>query len=211
MRGDVGNGRLNVPFDVGIGELSGSIKLGAMGYAQRDVGPHVIYLEGLGFSFEDRSLDQFRDLPVRAEAIFVEAGYGYRVPMASALPNGGEIVLMPYAGLRYASFDATVELPLRREMALGDKWIDPVLGILVEGPIRGRMAYAIKLDGAGFGLGRSRYASGALYLTCDLADRWMLGAGYRLSRFQTDTDEDDSLRMKLTASGPAIGLAYRFP
>ena len=209
LRGSVGIEGLSVPIDVRVEELAGSVKAGAMGDLRRIVGRHVIYAEGLGVDFEDGSLDQFRNLPVQAKIIFAEAGYGYRIPMRSALPNGGIIHVTPYVGLRYAQLDVAVTAALR-SLAADDEWLDPALGVLVEGPVRGRMEYAIKIDGAGFGLGRDRYASGLVALTYRITDSFRIGAGYRLSRFHAEPGGENDLELKLTGSGPKLGLAYSF-
>lgn len=209
--GRVGIGGQSVPLDVDAEELVGSIKAGAMGYARRVQGPHMLYAEGLGFDFEDRSLEQFNDLPTRAQALFVELGYGYRFEQASALPNGGIITLTPYVGLRHASLDIAADVPFPfADVAADEQWLDPVLGLLVEGPIRGRLAYVLKLDGAGFGLGQDHYSSGALYAVYRFEKSWMLGGGYRISRFNADPGGDNDLTLRLLGRGPALGLGYRW-
>lgn len=209
--GRVGIGGQSVPLDVDAEELVGSIKAGAMGYARRVQGPHMLYAEGLGFDFEDRSLEQFNDLPTRAQALFVELGYGYRFEQASALPNGGVITLTPYVGLRHASLDVAADVPFPfADVAADEQWLDPVLGLLVEGPIRGRFSYVLKLDGAGFGLGQDHYSSGALYAVYRFGDAWMLGGGYRISRFNADPGGDNDLTLRLLGRGPALGIGYRW-
>lgn len=183
-----------------------------MGYLRRIDGPHMLYAEGLGFRFKDQSLDLFRDLPVFAEGLFLELGYGYRFAFASQLPNGGDILVTPYVGARYAKLDVIVATPLRRDLEASEEWIDPVLGLLVEGPVGSgqRVEYALKLDVAGFGLGHDRYASGALYLTWRFSPRWRAGAGYRISRFHAEPGGSNDLELELLLSGPALGLAYTF-
>ena len=207
LQGSVGIEGLSVPIDVRVEELAGSVKAGAMGYLRRVKGRHMIYAEGLGVDFEDGSLDQFRNLPVQAKIIFAEVGYGYRIPMRSALPNGGIIHVTPCIGLRHAQLDVAVTAPLR-SLAADDEWLDPSLGVIVEGPVRGRMEYAIKIDGAGFGLGRDRYASGLVALTYRITDSLQIGAGYRLSRFHAEPGGENDLELELTGSGPKLGLAY---
>lgn len=209
LRGSVGIEGLSVPIDVRVEELAGSVKSGAMGYLRRIQGRHMIYAEGLGVDFEDGSLDQFRNLPVQAQIIFAEVGYGYRIPMRSALPNGGIIHVTPYVGLRHAQLDVYVEAPLR-DLSAEEQWLDPALGVLIEGPVRGRVAYTFKIDGAGFGIGRDRYASGLIALTWRFTENLSLGAGYRLSRFHAEPGGENALELELTGSGPKLGLAYSF-
>lgn len=209
LRGTVGIEGLTVPFDVGVAELAGKVNAGGMGYARWMSGPHMVYAEGLGIRFHDDSLDLFRNLPVSADALFLESGYGRRIAMASALPNGGDILITPYLGVRYASLDVEVTSRLR-QLKASEEWIDPVLGIIVEGPLVSKLEYAFKLDAAGFGVGRGRYASGAAYFTYRFARRWRLGAGYRAARFDAHPGGSNDLKMDLDGSGPVVGLAYSF-
>ncbi|MGQ0698871.1 MAG: hypothetical protein ACT4PZ_11595 [Panacagrimonas sp.] len=209
LRGSIGIEGITIPFDVGVDELAGQIKAGGMGYIRRIDGPHMIYLEGLGIRFDDDNLDIFRDLPVAAEIVFAEAGYGRRFALASALPNGGDITVTPYIGVRYAKLDVLVKAG-RLELSADEEWIDPALGLLVEGPVKSGFEYALKLDGAGFGVGKSRYTSGALYLGYRFNRQWFLGAGYRMARFNAEPGGPNDLEMDLSGSGPVLGLAYAF-
>lgn len=207
--GEVGISGQKVTIDVDPEELAGSIKAGAMGYVRWVKGRHMLYAEGLGFDFEDRSLEQFNDLPTTAKALYVEAGYGYRIPLESALPNGGVITLTPYLGLRHASLDVAADVPFPfQDLAADEQWQDPVLGLFVEGPVRGRLSYALKIDGAGFGIGRDHYSSGALYFVYTLGEHWFMGAGYRISAFHAEPGGDNDLELRLLGRGPALGLAY---
>lgn len=209
FRGRVGIAGQSVPLDVGVRELAGSVKAGAMGYVRVRKGHHMLYAEGLGFDFEDRSLEQFNDLPTKAQAVFAEVGYGYRFAMESALPNGGVIDVTPYIGVRHASLDVKADVPFPfQDLSANERWLDPVLGLLIEGPVRGRLGYALKIDGAGFGLGRDHYASGALYFIYGLGEHWFVGGGYRLSRFHADPGGNNGLDLRLLGSGPALGLGY---
>lgn len=209
LRGSVGIEGLSVPIDVRVEELAGSVKAGAMGYLRRVQGRHMIYAEGLGVDFEDGSLDQFRNLPVEAKLIFAEIGYGYRLPMRSALPNGGIIHVTPYIGLRHAQLEVAVTAPLR-SLSAEDDWLDPALGVLIEGPVRGPVDYTFKIDFAGLGMGRDHYSSALLALSYRIGERWRIGAGYRLSRFHAEPGGENDLELKLTGSGPKLGFAYSF-
>lgn len=209
VEGSIGIAGMSVPVDVGLSELAGQVKAGAMGYVRRVEGPNMVYLEGLAILFDDESLDLFRDLPVAAEVVFAEAGYGRRFPLESALPNGGTITVTPYIGLRYALLDVTIESRFRT-LTADEEWIDPALGVLVEGPIRGGLSYAFKLDGAGFGLGHAYYSSAAIYLGYQLSRRWTVAAGYRIARFDARPSGGNDLEMDLRGYGPKLGLVWTF-
>jgi hypothetical protein len=209
LGGSVGLGALRVPVDVGIDELAGGLRAAAMGYLQYRHGRHFLYVEGLGLRFKDERFAPFFDQSVRAQVSLVELGYGrrYRVELLDPLP--GTIHVSPYIGLRHAALDVRIDNP-EQSTAADESWIDPALGMIVEIPLRGSWDAVVKLDAAGFGLGRDHYwnAIGMLRYTVDA--RWSLAGGYRIARFDAEPGGGNDLDLSLRGSGFKLGLTYRF-
>ena len=217
-----------MPLDLSPEELAGGIRAAGMGYLRRLDGPHMLYAEGLALDFQDESLDAFRGLPVDARIGFAEIGYGYRIPIARVGDAGASrTTLTPYIGLRHAQLDVSVRVsepgplspildpilaPLipRGTIRAGESWLAPSLGLLLEAGLGERFGYAIKLDGAGFGIGPDEYRSAAIFLTWQLGAHWMLAAGYRESRFRAEPGGEEDLSLDLRATGPKVGFAYSF-
>ncbi len=226
IEGTAGLVGMNVPLDLRPDDLIGGLQAGAMGYLRRLSGPHMLYAEGLALDFHDDALAAFRGLPVSARIGVIELGYGYRLSLTSEDQAHSRLALTPYVGVRYAQLDVSVQLPQgplapildpilsplipRGKIAAEENWFAPVIGLLLEGHFDGRLGYALKIDGAGFGAGPDDYRSAAAFLTWSASPRWMLALGYRDSHFKAEPGGADELRLDLHASGPKFGFALRF-
>ena len=209
LHGRVGLGPVEVPLDVSSGELAGGVSSGAMGLLRWSDDRQFVYLEGISMRFTDKEFAPFFDQSVEAELAFAELGYGRHYSVNVDFPVRGAMVLSPYVGLRRVEMDVGVDsqfLGLRAE----EQWLDPALGIIVQGPLYGRLDYAIKLDGAGFDIDRNHYWSGTAGLMLAATDSLGVVATWRVTSFSANPGGGNDLKLRLRGSGPEIGITYSF-
>lgn len=230
FNGTVGFGPTTLSVDVKPQDSAPNFRAGGMGYLSWTKGRHFLYAEGLGISWRDRSFDPFYGQDVAGELAFVEVGYGHHFIFNAGSKGGAQIIVSPYAGVRYASLEikvnytttllspGTLQNPdLVIEGLLSpppdgahDQWLDPALGVMIDAPLFGRLRSITKLDGAGFGLGPDRYwniTSGLLYR---LTAHWAIGLGYRYSDVKTKPENGNDLTFDATLRGPLGGVTYQF-
>lgn len=211
LKGAADFGGTRVPLDVAVNELAGGIRAGEMGYVQWTQAADFLYVESLGFRFNDHQFEPIHDLAIRSDILMLETGYGRH--FAVALPTRGATV-SPYAGMRYVYLTASARTPddalIRRSMSATEEWFEPALGVIVEAPLTGQLSSALKLDVAGLGLSRDHYWNAIGVLRWHFTERWSAGLGYRISRFKSEADSASSLGLSLRASGPEGGLIYSF-
>ena len=209
LKGKLGLAGTSVSVDVKPEDIAGDINAGAMGYVRWFSHEQFVYAEGLGVSYADDSFEQFFNQPVKSTIALTEVGYGRNFYAETVAPAAGVMTISPYVGVRYAQL--TVEVPNpQRPLSEKESWLDPVLGVIIEAPLLGPVNYAIKADGAGFGLGRDHYLSLTAALHYTHNEDWSVVAGYRVARFDAEPGGANNVKMQLRAAGPEIGLVYTF-
>lgn len=189
-----------------------------MGYMSRSKGSRFVYLDDMGLKWRDDSFDAFFGQDVRGRILFVEGGYELHLVFDTPLANKSQMVISPYAGLRYAALDVMVNYSfhLLEDDVLhnaanllngltqppppdgaDDQWLDVTLGVIADLPVGRRSNFLLKVDGAGFGLGQSRYGNAAAIWRFQLWRSWLVGAGYRAARATTEPGGGNDLRLGL--------------
>lgn len=209
IKGKLGFDGTSVDLDVKPQDIVGDINAGAMGYIRWVDEDQFFYGEGLGADFEDDSFDQFYGQHVKSSLLLTEVGYGRNFYAETVAPAPGMMTISPYIGVRYAQLTFEVPNPIRT-LAEKETWLDPVLGLIIEAPLIGPINYALKIDGAGFGLGRDHYWSVTAAAHYTHTEHWSLVAGYRIARFNADPGGGNAVKMELRASGPEAGIVFSF-
>lgn len=209
LKGAVGFGPVKISLDVDARELASGVNAAAMGYLRYSCDEHFVYVEGLGFRFEDDKFEPFFNQSIEAELASVEAGYGRHFSFETLWPAKGATVVSPYVGLRHVHLNVAV-INSQQPLEANERWLDPSLGVIVMGPLHRRFTYALKFDAAGFGLGRDHYWSSITAVQYPFGDAWTIGAGYRISRFSAKPEGGNDLKLNLRGAGPEVGLTYSF-
>lgn len=202
LTGSVGIGGLNVPLQLRATQLFSDVQAGGMGYCRWQKGDRFIYLDGIFIDFSAKSFGPFFGQSVLAGLRFGELGVGMQRRVGVL---GQESVLALYGGAHYTRIRASVTGEFLNAASV-DRWIDPVIGMVWEMPLAGRLSLTAKVDGAGFGVTRNHYYSGLAVLEYRISRRAALAAGYRWS--SAHYVSSDGLGFTLEGQGPMLGLRY---
>lgn len=225
IKGPVGVGNTRQQIDRSTRDMISDLKGGAMGYLRWNRDRHFVYFEGVGASWRDTNFDSFLGQNVDSEIIFLEAGYGQYFRLDWALMPQNELRLSPYIGVRYASMDVDIQFDRPIEGFLEDpgavfealqegvpqdvseEAIDLALGLFTDMPLTRSLSLQLKLDAAGFGLGRTRYWNGAAAFGYSFGSHWQAFGGDRSSRIEATAGGDNELNLNWRLSGPLLSLA----
>lgn len=203
--GEASIGDVAAPVSLQAPDLFGDTNAGIMGYGQYGVGDVFAYGEGIAMDYHDTRFEQLFNADVESSVFFLELGMG-RTWRSDILGEMGAFSL--YGGARYVTIDTHVTLGM--QSIDGDaEWLDPVIGAIVEQPLGARWSVLAKVDMAGFGMGGSRYASAAMMLERRISAHVDIVAGWRIATQDFESDHD-TLALDLEASGPQLGLAWRY-
>ncbi|MEZ5864584.1 MAG: hypothetical protein R3D25_11170 [Geminicoccaceae bacterium] len=159
---------------------------------------------------------------IKAEATTVWAGLGgfYRLGPWTVLPGAGalapEVVVDPYAGIRYTYLDTTLRVRNGGPQASQDKdWVDPIVGVRTIWQIGPNWSVTALGDIGGFGAGSdfTWQAAGMVGYRFGLFgdDNARLLAGYRaLYQDYSSGNGNNEFKWDMTLHGPIVGLAISF-
>ena len=208
LSGTIGLNGIAVPLDLQSTELLRGVKRGGMGYLQWHTDRGFFYFEGLGIDFGQKNFRPLFNQSVKVSLDMAEIGYGWKFDVDSNLSASGTVQLSPYLGTRAIALKVSVNGPLLNQ-TIKESWTDPVLGIIAQAPLSRRLSYVVKLDASGFGSRGNNYRSGVAILRYAFDRQWAIAAGYRVSRFKTDTT-GSGLAIDIKGSGPLVGLQFTY-
>lgn len=206
LSGKIGLNGIAVPLDLQSTELLRGVKRGGMGYLQWHTDKGFFYFEGLQIDFGQKDFQPLFNQSVKVSLGMSELGYGWKFDIDTDLSATGKAQLSPYLGARYVDLKVDVDGPLLHQ-TIKENWTDPVLGLILQAPISQRLSYVVKVDASGFGTDGNNYRSGVAILRYAFDRQWSLAAGYRISRFKTDTT-GSGLAIDIKGSGPLVGLQF---
>jgi len=209
ISGSIGLDGLSVPVNLASYQLARGVKAGGMGYAQYPVGDNFVYLDGLGVSFGERHFQTFFGQNLNAGLAMGDAGLGRNFMVDPAIPVVGRGVISPYVGARILTLTARVDGPQLRQR-FSKNWYQPVLGVLVQGPLAPRFSYVVKLDAGGFNVNDSRYRSAIVVLRYTITRNWSVAGGYRAADFYSGGASAAGLSLNLAGAGPLVGVQLSF-
>ncbi|MFA5525101.1 MAG: hypothetical protein WDA24_12145 [Tissierellales bacterium] len=201
--GDIGMGPLSVPLDLSAVDIGGNLDAAFMGYLRYGNDRQFFYAEGIGIRFRDREFKPFFNQAVDARVLMGELGYGRHYTLE--LPTAREVRFSPYIGLRHTRIDVEISSHDARLKA-DESWLDLAMGVIAEGPLRGKLSWAVKLDGAGFNIDKARYYNLVAGFQYPVTKRSTLVAGYRWTRFRAEPGGGNDLELELNGNGPQLGL-----
>jgi hypothetical protein len=199
-------GPLKVPVRVTPKDFAEGIQIGGMGSIRVDGLRRFAYVEGIVMNYDNDNFSPFFGQAVKSKLRYVDAGLG--IHRQVRLDGDSVLQISPYVGVHHLSIKSQVKGSLINTSAEGT-WTNPVAGITFALPINRRLAVTSKIDGAGFGLGRTDYVSGAVSLDWRVAKRLKLNLGYRYAHGRFDNAT--GLGLDLHGGGPVIGLQYVVP
>ena len=207
--GAIGFNGFSVPLNLQTTELLRGVKYGGMGYVQLPTRKGFWYLEGLGIDFGQKQFAPFFNQSVKASLYMGEIGYGWNFDVDTHFPVAGNTTLSPYLGARRIALKATIDGPLLHQ-SVSENWLDPVFGIIVQGPLYKDLSYIAKIDGGGFNTQNSDYRSIAAVLRYAFDAHWAVAAGYRASHFDGTDTSGSGFALNINGKGPLVGLSYAF-
>ena len=209
--GKAGVGPVVGDVDVSFGDILDSLEFGAMAGYRGEKGPwaivgDMIYMDleqdkdGLGPVGQSRAT-------VELEQLILELDVSRKVTER----------IDAYAGLRYWDVDSTVTVvgggPLGETLngALGEDWVDLLVGLRYAVPIGESWLFVIRGDVAPFGTGADKSWHSTAYFAWQFGEHANLLLGYR--HLDVDYDEGEGANrflMDLGQGGPTVGLAWQF-
>ena len=199
MDGTVGIGPVDGAVDVSFSDILDNLELGFMGSfrARKDdwaVTVDAIFM-GLG------AANQLVDIDVDQLVLEVDASYRFTE------------VFEVLFGLRYVDVDTDLDFtgPLDTRASVGDRWVDPVVGLRLEAPMGDKWVFAGRLDVGGFGVGTDFSFQAALHLGYRLGESATLTLGFRyIDMDYEDGTGLDRFKYDIATSGPQVGVVFHF-
>lgn len=157
----------------------------------------------------------FMDLEATEEAVrgaatagmqetLLEVVGGYRISPAVTLLAGVRWVDLS-TSLKYAGPNAD------RSVEAGKSWVDPLVGFHVTAPVAARWWVALHGDVGGFGIGSELAWQGYANVGFRASQLVSVLVGYRaIDLDYEDGEGDQQFRYDVLASGPQLGVAFRF-
>jgi len=195
---------LSVPVDLSPADLLSDVRAGAMGFARYQAKNHFYYAEGILLDYHDPMSPTFFAQDVKAQLYYGEAGSGLSKEVFFSAED--KITISPYAGVRGTHIAAKVS---GEAISASTKhtWWDPVVGVIIETPVRDRLTAITRLDGAGLAMTDNTYIGFTGVLEYAISDQITLSAGYRWS--SASYRSKSSLNFDLDANGPLLGISYK--
>ena len=167
------------------------------------------------------------DISVNVEQIILQLYLGYELinhPLkdSSSSASGPRLIVSPYGGLRYTSFD--IEMDLRLRAAIGplganeffesdqsEDWFDPVIGLDVTFADLGRLTIGGRADIGGFGVGSDFVWSVSARASFELTPNISIFGGYHLLDYDySDGSGSGKFALDGQLRGPILGVQIRF-
>lgn len=217
-------GNVELDFD----DIVDDLDFGAMGRVEAWNGPLGVAFEGLFMnlgadgSFKSRReiVDVNLDADVRLGS--ADVALAYRV-FEQRFGNDSKqrFSFEPYGGLRYGYLRQEIDLDVDiagvglagRTLGTTEDWLEPVFGGRIIWDLNDKLAFNIRSDASGFGIGSAsdltwQVAGGADY---KFTDTVILNAGYRYIDLDYSRGSGaDEFGIDLQAEGPVLGLTIVF-
>ncbi len=207
--------------DVGFSDIWDNLNVGAMLEGEIRKGRIGVYGNVIYADLE--ATNTVSGLEIEADATTVWAGLGafYRLGpwnLDGTQSGGGgpQVIVDPYAGLRYTYLDLGLDVKGGGPNFSGDQdWVDPILGVRSIWQFTPRWSFTTVSDIGGFGVGSdfTWQAAGLIgYRFSLLAENdSRLLVGYRaLAQDYEDVNGADKFEWDVIAYGPMAGLAIHF-
>jgi hypothetical protein len=125
--------------------------------------------------------------------------------------------LTPYAdltaGVRWNHLDAVIDLkaPVPMRVEKSRDWVDPVVGVVLRTPGKGRLHGTLVADVGGFGIGSELTWQVFPTVGVQVSKRLSIEAGYRFLDVDYETGEGaERFEYDMLYQGPVVGLTFRF-
>lgn len=210
VTGDVGLGTQGLPLNLDAGDLLDVFELGGL------VRGEVRHASGWGVS---------------ADYIFANLGTGFDILIGDADADidagilelavirrfeSGADAIDVYAGIR--RWDADVDVAFQTflfsgNVAVGDQWTDPLVGVRYLHPVSPRWRLIAQGDVGGFGAGSEFSWNAALGVSYASSDHMQFQVVYRALNVDRESPAiggGSPVDIDLTIAGPLIGFAFRF-
>ena len=200
LSGTAAIGLLEADIDASISDVLSHLEFGVMGIVVARRGAWGVGVDGLYSGFGATADRPPADVDLNQTLI---AAYGLRRLNAIA-----EVTF----GARVNVFDAGITLKNVPGSASGDKvWVDPIVGINLQLPARGRVSARVYGEIGGFGLGSDIAWQLFPVVAIAVGDRSSLDLGYRWLGTDYDSGEGvDRFIMDTVMQGPVFGFSVRF-
>ena len=222
MHGDVTVRGQTADVDVSVGDtldlLFDDFKIGALGRFEARKGELLLTFDLMYLSLEDEtSTVRGRSADVSTKFLITEFGAGYRL---ATVPLGPDVypalAADVLAGGRYVSLEAGIETSGGRRFGGIDverevDWIEPFVGGRLLLTLSPRVAFAVRGDAGGFGVGSELTWNIVGTLQYSLSRCCTLAAGYRAMSIDYVQDSGASrFRLDVHMHGPLLGVVFRF-
>ncbi len=160
---------------------------------------------------------------VVADTVFVKLDVPSEMPPADFKPTialfsvQGVRRLTDYAdvtaGVRWNHLDAVIDLkaPMPLHVEKSRNWVDPVVGVVLRTPGRGRLHGTLVADVGGFGIGSELTWQVFPTVGVQVSKRVSIEAGYRWLDVDYETGEGaEPFEYDMLYEGPVVGLTFRF-
>ena len=200
LTGAIGAGPLEAEIDASISEVFSHLEFGIMGIVAARKGAWGVGVDGIYSGFGVTADRPPADIDVNQTLV---AGYALR-----RLNEFAELTF----GARLNYFDTGITLKNVAGAAGRDQWwIDPIAGVILQSPARGRLTARVYGEIGGFGLGSTFAWQLFPGIGIAVADNASLDIGYRWVGTDYESgDGADRFVMDTLMQGPVIGFSVRF-
>jgi hypothetical protein len=205
--GEAQVGPLEVPVDVSMSDFFDTVDFGAMA---------AYRIENDEWSFSADAT--YMKLSDSRETQQGRAGARLETEQTTFMATGGRRVAPHLEALfSLAYFDVSADLRVRvlqqiRDVSRQVDWIDPMIGLNYERPVRGKWRFTLRGDVGGFGLGADFTWHALTKFTYQHSDRLSWYLGYRAIAYDYEDEGEgfDYQRYDLLQHGPGAGIAFSF-
>ncbi|MEM9086279.1 MAG: hypothetical protein AAGB23_10190 [Pseudomonadota bacterium] len=210
VSGDIGLGAQGVPLNLDAGDLLDVFEVGGL------IRGEVRHKSGWGVSADYI----FADLGTSFDILIGDADADVSADILELAVNrrikSGADAIDIYAGVRRWDADVNVVIDtffLSGDIAVGDEWTDPLVGVRYLHPLSPRWRVIAQGDIGGFGVDSEfswNAAVGVSYATSDHMQFQIVYRTLSVDRESPGLGGGAPVDVDITISGPLIGLAFRF-
>jgi len=190
-----------VDVNVGPGDIFSHLQMGAMGYFEARKGKWGFGVDAIYMAL-GTTIDRPPANPDADQMAFTFTGI-------RALNDKVALTF----GARWNVIRGHIEFkgPLGTTVGETKQWVDPIVGLQIRQPLRGRWHFGLIADIGGFGAG-SKFAWEVFpTVGVDVGKKARLGFGYRALGMNYETGSGNTLfRYDVITSGPVFGVAFNF-
>jgi hypothetical protein len=211
LNGDVGVKGIEAPVDASFGDIWDALDLAVLLHAEANKGKWTLMLDPTYLKLSKDAKAGPADITVELQNWIVDFGLFYR-PYEKALGETEDRVLALelLAGGRYMSLDQTLDISGLGDAQGNKQWVDPILGGRLMADVTEKLAFTLRGDVGGFGVGSDLTWSVSSFLGYQFTPLFSLWGGYRALGVDYTTDSENDFKYDMTMSGPIIGLGLSF-